>query len=203
MRGFINFIDNERRVYGIAFLLMLVAVFIPLPTVIRLVIFFVIMTLVYTNIFRSSILASTTIIRIICWLICAPFLISIVVVSYISFVWSDIQQDKYFLYIFLFLFVLSWMLAGYIFELNRVKAAILILNTIFTSFVTIAFLTTLDANLSKLVFDDNMINAAANEGFSTNTLIELLVKILTFPYIISAIWAQLIVELRSLGIIRR
>jgi hypothetical protein len=191
LRGFISFIDNERKVYTTVFLLLVIAVFIPFPTLIKLAIFLLAMTMVYLNIFRSSILASITIFRIICWLLCAPFLISIVVIGYISFIWSDILQDKYFIYAFLFLFVFSWMLAGYIFDLNKVKAAILILNTIFTSIVTIAFLTTLDANLSKLVFDESMISAALKEGFSANTLIELLVKVLTFPYIISAIWAQL------------
>jgi|GEM_PF-4715394 len=203
MKSFLEFIDNDRKVIITIFFLILIALFIPFPSSIRFTIFILIMILIYINIFRRSILASTTIVRIMIWLICAPFKIIIIVTGYISLIWVDILQSRYFLISFVFLFILSWILAAYIFELKKVKAAILILNSIFSSILSVAFLTTLDADISKLVFDESIIQEAVNKGLSLNNLIETFVKILTFPYVLSAIWALLIVELRSLGIIRR
>lgn len=203
MNLILKFLDNEKRVYSLVILLIVITLLIPLPQIAKYVLLIAVMTLVYLNMFRSSVLASTTVFRILLWLIAAPSIISIVILGYISFLWDGVEQERYFIFLFLVFFILSWVFAGYVFELNKVKAALLILNSIFTSLLAIAFLTTLDSNLSSLVFDSEIINAASQQGFNENSLIETIVKILVFPYVMSAIWAQLIVELRSLGIIRR
>ncbi|REK71976.1 hypothetical protein [Paenibacillus paeoniae] len=202
MRRIIEILKNTRVIYLIVFLFIIIGVYLPSPQIKFLLIGFAI-TLVYLNMFLNSITNANTIFRIIRWLLVAPFLIALVVASYISFFWSPVIEDRYFIWFLLFTFVVSWLAASLFFELNKVKAAVMLINALFTTLLAVAFLTTLDSNFSSLVFDQSVIDTAIQEGLSENSLVEILVKIITFPFVISSIWAMLVIELRTIGIIRR
>ncbi|SFC75793.1 hypothetical protein [Clostridium uliginosum] len=203
MKKVISFINDSKKMYLLTFLIMILSIVIPIPNELRNPIYIIVTTIIYILWFRDSIKVANNVWKMIIWLLFAPFIISLVATAYISLVWIPIQQDKYFLFLFIVMVILLWMLAAYKFDLDKIKAAIFILNAIVTTIITIAFLTTLNTDLSKLVFSTDLIELATKDGFLANSLIELIIKMITLPYILSVIWAQVIIELRSLKMIGR
>ncbi len=203
MRKFLSFIDNSKHLYITIFIVVIVTNILPLPQQIIPTIYTFFFTLMYLNILRNSIMRSTTILRMIRWLLIAPILISIIVASYISMIWKPILEDMYFLPMLLLLFILSWLFAAYKFEYKKIKAAVTILNGLFMLIIALVFLTTLNADLSKMVFDKDTIQSAYNNGISANSIIEIVVKFITLPFVISALLAQVLLELRCLEIIKK
>lgn len=197
----IDFIKNLKNIYFIAFVLMFSAILMPMPEFLQYIISIISIALFYIVLFLNSIKSANNVFKMICWLLVAPFLITIFVSAYISLLWEPIQQNRYFIMLLFVVFIFSWLFASYRFDLDKIKAAVMILNAIFTTILTIAFLTTLDAEFSKLLFSTDIIKAAVDEGFSESNLIELIIKMITLPYILSAIWAQIIIELRYLKIV--
>lgn len=203
MRTLLSFFSNTRKVFITAIILIFIASIIPFPNVIKFIFTFSAIILVYLHMFRASVVSSNSVISIILWLLIAPFFISIFVVAIVGMFWKPIEQDNYFTISFFILFIGSWIFASIIFELTKVKAAVTILNAIITTILAIVFLTSLDSDYSQVMFSEELIKEADKEGFSANSLIELSVKLITLPFVISAIWSLVVIELRSLGIIRR
>lgn len=182
---------------------MVISAIIPFPNSIKFTFSSISVSIVYLHLLRTWFVSSNSIWMIIIWLLFSPFVISILLIAYISLVWEDIQKDQFFITSFFIIFILTWAISSLLFNLERIKAAVTILNAIFTSALTIVFLTSLNADLTKLFFSKDILIEANKEGFSSNYLIELFTKLLTLPYVLSAIWALVIIELRSLKIIRR
>lgn len=193
----IEFLKNTKIIYLIFFLIFIIDICTPVSSI-RTFLMMIAITLIYLNMFIISITNANTILKIIRWLLIAPLIIGVVIAGYVSIWWTAALKDQYFVWFLLIVFVVSWVTAALFFELNKVEAAIKIINAIFATLLAFAFLTTLNSNFSTLIFDQSTINAAIHTGISKNSLVEIIVKLVTFPFIISSIWALLIIKLRTI-----
>lgn len=115
--NFVSFYKKYLRVfYLLVFILMILGALMPLPYVLRLLIFilFVIGVHIFClEIFIESILISDKIYKIILWLLFMPFIISLVLIGYIMDFWKGYNSFIVIYTIFIIVFVFSWMLASY------------------------------------------------------------------------------------------
>lgn len=184
--------------FSIALIILVIFTFAPISNKLKFPLNAVAIALIYIVILINSVNEANSVLKIIWWLLFYPIVISVFVSIYVSIFWHPIiTQDKYFIPLFLVAFFCSWMFASYAFDYKKVKLAITILNAFFATIVTLAFLTTLDSNLITSFFSSETISLALHSGLSINSLIEVVIKFITFPYVISVIWAQVILELRS------
>lgn len=157
--------------------------------------FYINLTISFTQKYTKSILG-------ICfWLFVSPIFIALILSVTVASYLTKINQDNLFIIIVCTLIILLWCISALILDKDKVKASLLINNAILTTILAISFLSTIDDSFSKIIYDKSYIDEAISIGISPNSIIELLIKLLTLPYVLGAIWSSVLIELRHLDIL--
>ena len=188
---FLSLFDNSKLIYTISFLLLAISV----NTSWRLNMANFIGFLFFINQIRK-VNRVFTVYKICIFLMITP-IISIIILALLSFVWKAVVMDTIFIISFSFIFIGTWIFAAVYFDKDKVKAAMTIINAFFASILVLTFL----ANFINYNSYSYIITTANQTGISSATLIESLIKYLTFPYVLAGIWGAVIIELRHLKII--
>ncbi|MBP7331438.1 MAG: hypothetical protein KBA08_03900 [Firmicutes bacterium] len=117
-------------------------------------------------------------------------------IAYVSIFWDAIILDVPFTICFLIIFVLVWTLAASKFEKKKIKAAMSVVNALTLTILALTFIAYF--GISTIVFvDTNTINEIKAEGYTIETMIEILIKAITLPYLLGGIWGLVALDIRD------
>lgn len=162
------------------------------------------MTLIGIAELKNSIAKATSAFRIMKWLSVAPLGILIFLLLYISLISESIANNTLFGYcLFNVVFVATWIIGALVFDFNKVKAALLILNAIIITFLSISFvLYTIDTQHLAVILPHQIIPELKKIELTPSSFLELIFKIMTLPYVLASIWSIVILELRGMGMLK-
>ena len=203
IRQTITFLDRKGFVYIVSLCLMFLGALLPLSPLVKTLLMYGGMGIIYLSVLQESIRWANSIFKIFIWLLFAPFIISCVVIGSIELSWIDTVPNVPFTVVFIILFVASWMLGGYVFETKKVKVAMMIINAIVLSLLGLSFISNFYEGTSLLPLTPEDIKALKVLGMAPNVLIEILIKVLTLPYLLAGLWGLVVVELADAGVFRQ
>jgi hypothetical protein len=151
------------------------------------------MVMFYVSWVTSSIEWANTIFKMVIWLLFAPLTIPIFIILFVSLFWINIVSNLQFIISFLLLFIIIWTLAALKFEKKKIKVAISIVNALTLTVLAFSFFSYFGLGIT---FIRKLITIELN-GCAIETILEILVKIVTLPYLLGGIWGAVALEIRD------
>jgi hypothetical protein len=198
-KKFIIILDNN-KVFPliIFFLLILISIFIRNAPTLSSILIYIFLTLFYSKLTRSSIQKANTIFKQVIWLIFAPVILALLPFVIIEkFFPILVNNDLYFILIYVFFFILSWIIAVFVFDLKKIKVAVQIVNALFLSVLSVTFVFYFIPELLINLTGSEVLTEIKNEGLGLETFFDLMIKALTIPYVLSSIWANVAIAFRE------
>ncbi|MFC9600215.1 hypothetical protein ACFTQL_20450 [Peribacillus butanolivorans] len=196
---FISILDNE-KVFPliIVLLLILIAIFTQSAPTLSTILIYIFLTLFYTKLIRNSIQKAKSVFCQVIWLIFAPLFLALLPFVIIEkFFPKLVNNDSYFVPIYLFFFILSWVLAVFVFDIKKIKVAVQTVNALFLSVLSVTFVFYFTPEFLTNMFSTEGITEIKKEGLELETFVDLLIKALTIPYVLSGIWANVAIAYRE------
>ncbi|MCQ6268242.1 hypothetical protein M1K46_21780 [Fictibacillus sp. WQ 8-8] len=196
---FIILLDNNKIFLLLIFILSVLGVilnrFAPAQSSILVYLF---LTLFYARLIRSSIIEANTVFRQVIWLISAPVILALLPFMVIGvFIPMLINNDLYFFLIYVFFFILTWVFVAFVFDIEKIKVAVQIVNALFLSILSVTFVFYFTPDLLKDIFSKEVLVDIKKDGLEIESLIDLFIKLLTIPYILSGIWVNVAIAYRE------
>ena len=192
---FIRFLDNKIMLLIVAFALMILGGILPFSQSIKLFLMLAGTALICLAWLRDSIIWACTISKMIIWLLIAPFLISLMLIAYISVFWNEISYDTPFSIVFIVIFAFVWTFAAYKFEKKKIKAAMSFVNALTSTVLALSFIFYFGFGNSLISLDQNTLNELSSIGLNPASLLEIITKTLTLPYLLGGIWGLATLEI--------
>lgn len=202
---FKNIIETERN-FNIVVVVVFLLALILINKIQSLGIFFiyVFLTLMYIKIINSSVKWANSVCKQVVWLIIAPIIIALLPFAIIERIIPSIAyQNSFFVPVYLFFFVITGVIAVLIFDLNKVKISIQIVNGIFLTILSLTFVFYFQADALFNFIEPDLANEILSANVSIESLFELLVKLITIPYILLGIWGNIAVSIREIQYYKR
>ncbi|MBV4427205.1 hypothetical protein [Clostridium tyrobutyricum] len=142
-----------------------------------------------------------SILKICMWMFLFPFLLSVFFTMLFIQYYKNNNYDHLLIIVLCICIILLWIISALILDRDKVKAAILINNAIIATVVSVTFLTSLNPNIAKIMYDKEFIEQSIKAGIPARSIAELGIKLLTLPYILAGIWSKVIIDIRCMEII--
>ncbi|MCM3595038.1 hypothetical protein M4D55_04470 [Metabacillus idriensis] len=199
-KKFISLLDNNKVFPLIIFLLLiLIPTFIQNVPALSSILIYIFLTLIYSKLIRSSIQKANSIFKQVIWLMLAPVILALLPFVIIEeFFPILVNNDLYFVLIYIFFFILSWVIAVFVFDIKKIKVAVQIVNALFLSILSVTFIFYfIPELLINFISTDILTEVIKKEGLGLETFFDIFIKALTIPYILSSIWANVAIAYRE------
>ena len=192
-------IDNKNIFYLVLFVsLALGTICFYFTSSFGIIFVYIFLTLFYIERIRKSIQWATTVVKQVIWLILAPIIIALLPFVVIELIIPRlVYNDYFFAPMYLLFFVLTGIIAAFIFELKTIKISMQIVNGIFLSIVSLTFIFYFQSENLYTTIEPNLAAQIKLSNISIDTLFDLLIKVITIPYILLGIWGNIAVLYRE------
>lgn len=85
----------------------------------------------------------------------------------------------------------------FLFELNKIKVAIQIVNAIFISVLSLTFIFYFTSDIFIKLISKEILLVMKNNSLGIETILDLVIKVITLPYILAGIWASVALAIRE------
>jgi hypothetical protein len=193
-RKFLKLIENDTKFNIIWFSTLILAVILfNFSSLLGLIFTYLFGILFYTKKIQSSINSSNTIFKQIIWLLISPLLIVLLPMAILEIFIHGLIYKKYlFNTLYILFFIATWVLAVFIFELEKIKVAVQGTNAFFITILSLTFIFNYTSN--------EIIEVLKLQGLTASdiaTQIDLFLKTITIPYILAGIWATVAIAIRE------
>lgn len=155
----------------------------------------IITLLLLVSTFIGAKLAIKSIKNMMVWLLITPLVFTLIFIASFSILFSDLATDFIFAVIIIVITTVVWALTAWIFNEEKTKIAMSILNDIFRYILVFSLL----ANWYQ--YPSIIVEAIKPFGMTPGSLIETSIKIVTLPYVLAGIAGTFILNLRQWKII--
>lgn len=187
--------QNKKLIYLLGFIVIIFGL-LPLPHIMKLSSFYLGIGLIYLVWLFDSIEWASTIPKMIIWLLVAPFLISLVIIAYVSLFWNDVVLNLPFALSFLLIFILVWLLAALRFDKKKIKVAMSFVNALTLTILALTFILYFGFDTASFI-DSSITKEAEANGYNIESIPEILIKIVTLPYLLGGLWGTVAYEIRD------
>lgn len=195
----LSIIDNDKQFYLILFIIIVLALiirsFLPAVTMILIYLF---MFLMYFKLIRNSIQKANTIFRQVIWLFIAPVIIAMLPFVILEKFFPQLIFNNFiFVPIYIFFFIMTWIIAIFLFDFKKIKVAVQIANAIIISILSITFIFYFTSDFLSELFSNELLLELQKENIGIETILDLFIKTITIPYVLSAVWAGVFIAYKD------